>query len=249
MKNLYVGTCSWNHKGWLGKFYPEGMYPQAYLSHYAKTYKTVEVDATWYEIPEKSIVERWKEITPRDFIFSLKVPRIITHQKMLEGCENELVHFLSIVKILNEKLGVLLFQFPSYFDVSQMEIFIDFLRNLPGGLRFAVEFRNRSWFVERTYEILGRYRIGLVLLDKPDLPKLSIVTSDFAYIRCIGDHKKMQKHRCNEVILDRKEEIIFWAEKVKNFLTKGIRVYSYFNNHYAGYAPDSCKMFLDAVTL
>ena len=108
---LLLGTSAFTAAGWEGTFYPPGMKPRDYLSFYATQFKTVEVDSTFYRTPSVSTVTGWYEKTPPDFIFAAKVPRVVTHEKILVNCEAEFEEFLDRMDLLDEKLGPLLFQF------------------------------------------------------------------------------------------------------------------------------------------
>src|SRR5882762_8620333 len=109
---LYLGTSAFTANGWAGSFYPKGMKPAQYLSHYAETFRTVEVDSTFYGTPSVSTVTGWYEKTPPDFVFAAKVPQIITHEKVLKDCDQEFDEFVTRMDLLQEKLGPLVFQFP-----------------------------------------------------------------------------------------------------------------------------------------
>src|SRR5215471_10433600 len=117
MSNLFIGTSSFSAKGWVGSFYPRGTRSKEFLAYYASRFKTVELDTTYYAIPGAETVQGWKERTPADFLFCAKVPRIITHEKLLVDCERELREFLNSMAILGDKLGPLVLQF-SYFGKS-----------------------------------------------------------------------------------------------------------------------------------
>ncbi len=123
------------------------MHPADYLAHYASHFDTVEIDATFYRTPTERMVDGWRDKTPPGFLFAAKVPQVITHEKILEGCGDELVAFLKVMARLGEKLGPLLFQF-RYFNKAKFpdaKPFIDqlerFLPALPREMRIVVEVR------------------------------------------------------------------------------------------------------------
>jgi len=109
--NMLVGTSSWSSKDWCGSFYPESIDPAEMIREYSKKLSTVEIDATWYRMPNEKMVDAWNSKTPDGFVFSAKVPKIITHEKYLEDCEAELKEFISVMSRLKDKLGPLLLQF------------------------------------------------------------------------------------------------------------------------------------------
>ena len=130
---LYLGTSAFTAEGWQGSFYPQGTQPREYLTHYAKTFRTVEVDSTFYATPSASTVTGWYEKTPPDFFFAAKVPQIITHEKVLLDCDAEFDESIARMDdLLDEKLAPLLFQFP-YFSRSQFQAVNDLFRPLPTG--------------------------------------------------------------------------------------------------------------------
>src|SRR6266849_5836784 len=152
---IHLGTSAFTAAGWEGSFYPKGMKPADYLSYYATQFDTVELDNTFYRTPSISTVEGWNIKTPPGFIFAAKVPQVITHEKVLVDCEDDLSHFLRTMDVLGNKLGPLLFQF-GYFNKSKFKsqkeflaLLNPFLKKLPKGYQFAVEIRNKNWLASR----------------------------------------------------------------------------------------------------
>lgn len=243
---LLLGTSSFSCKDWVGKIYPEGSAPKDYLPAYAARYPTVEIDSTWYRSPSEYLVRKWDRDTPDGFIFSAKVPKTITHEKVLRDCEGDLGEFLRKMDILGEKLGPLLFQFPYGFKSSEFETLQAFLTTLPSGYRFVVEVRHKSWLGDRFYDLLEKHGIPLALIDHPWMPRIDRLTGPFAFIRWLGDRKGIEKKTktWDRIIVDRTDALRWWAERVQRMRARGVDVYGYFNNHYAGYAPGSLETFL-----
>lgn len=242
---LWLGTSSWNHKDWTGTVYPPGTPGVEYLAHYAKRFRAVEVDATWYAIPAAHTVKRWREITPPGFQFAAKVPKAITHEKQLEGCGGEMKAFLKRMDLLEEKLGPLLLQFPFEFKPDRFEDLDAFLAKLPKGYRWAVEVRNRGWLTEEFYGMLEKRRTALCLVDIAWMPRGDRLTADFAYVRWIGDRKAIEAKTktWGKIVVDRAKDLAWWAPRVRKILTRKLPVYAFFNNHYAGHAPGSADQF------
>jgi len=147
---IYLGTSAFIADGWQGSFYPRGMKPADFLSYYATQFATVEVDSTFYGSPSARTVNNWAARTPEDFIFSVKVPQIITHEKALVDCDSEFEEFVKTMDILGPKLGPMVFQFP-FFDRWKfpkqdgfLAVLAPFLKKLPADHKFAVEIRNLS---------------------------------------------------------------------------------------------------------
>lgn len=258
--NLHLGASSWSCEDWVGVFYPQGTAPGDFISEYAKSFDTVEVDATFYRSPSPAMVKNWHRRTPPGFIFAAKVPRTITHDKVMQDCDAELKEFLSAMDLLGEKLGPLLLQFP-YFNkqaFARGEDFLarlePFLKKLPSGYSFALETRNKNWINQRFLDVLRARKVALALIDHPWMTpaqqlmaKLDVVTADFAYIRWLGDRKGIEEktQHWDRIIVNREREMESWVPTIDKLLERRLRVYAYFNNHYAGYAPGSIALFLD----
>ncbi len=244
--------------GWQGSFYPDGLKPADYLGYYAQHFDTVEVDSTFYRIPSVSTVRGWYAKTPEGFLFAAKVPQEITHEKVLVDCDAEVKKFLATMDILGEKLGPLLFQFP-YFNRQAFGGVNDFLarlgpflQKLPRGYRFVVEVRNKHWLVPSLLERLREHSIALALVDHPWLPRpcellerFDPITADFTFIRWLGDRKGIEEQTktWDKVIVDRKSDLEEWVEACRNFNQRSIAIFAYANNHYAGHAPATVRLF------
>ncbi|MGH9776169.1 MAG: DUF72 domain-containing protein [Candidatus Acidiferrales bacterium] len=255
---IRIGTSAFTAAGWPGTFYPESLPPAEYLSYYAQQFDTVEVDSTFYRTPSPSTVRGWFAKTPENFLFAAKVPQVITHEMVLVDCKAEFTKFLNTMEILGEKLGPLLFQFP-YFNKSAfsgpadfMSRLREFLKTLPKGYRFAVEIRNKNWLDARFADLLRERGVALALIDQAWMPRINEVvakfdpiTSDFAYVRWLGDRKgiEAQTKVWDKVIVDRRRDLREWANVVYKFTGRGIPVFAYANNHYAGYAPATVALF------
>ena len=186
---LRIGTSAFTAAGWEKSFYPPEVRPPDYLHYYATQFDTVEVDSTFYRIPSLTTVRKWRDQTPDDFIFAAKVPQVITHEKCLQGCEDEMRAFLEAMDGLGPKLGPLLLQFP-YFNKKTfatadpfLERLEKFLKKLPkerrvpkadlfadsgkAPYRFAVEVRNKAWVGEGLLELLRDHGVALALIDHP----------------------------------------------------------------------------------
>jgi uncharacterized protein YecE (DUF72 family) len=243
---LHVGTMGWSYGFWKGKFYPEGLVSKEFLAYYAKRFSTVEVDSTFYRIPRRQSVADWKARTPEGFVFSLKFPRVITHVKMLKGCEEETTVFLERVALLGEGLGALLLQFPYAFGTEQVPLLRDFLQILPEKYRYVVEVRNRKLLNDGFYSVLRDSGVVLAWVDSPFMPQISEVTSDFIYVRWVGDRRRV-KGTLGRVEVDRTARISAWAEKLTPFLEEGTEVFGYFSKYYSGYSPSDAEALQVAI--
>ena len=240
---LHVGTMGWSYGFWKGNFYPEDLVSKEFLAYYAKHFGTVEVDSTFYRIPRTQSVMDWRKQTPEGFVFSLKFPQVITHVKMLKDCEEETSVFLERVALLEEKLGVLLLQFPYNFGTEQVPLLRDFLQTLPKTHRYAVEVRNRKLLNHDFYSVLRDHNVVLAWADSPFMPQISEVTSDFIYVRWVGDRRRV-KGTLGRIEVDRTAQISAWAEKLKPFLHEGTEVFGYFSKYYSGYSLSDAEELL-----
>src|ERR1700682_2985233 len=186
MADPRIGTSAFTANGWPGTFYPKGLSEREYLTYYATKFDTVEVDSTFYRTPTLTTVQGWYSKTPSGFIFAAKVPQTITHEKMLQDCEQEMTEFLNVMDELRDKLGPLLFQF-SYFDRKAfvgvndfLARLVPFLKKLPKDHKFAVEIRNKGWLVPQFIEALRERGVALALIDQSWMP-LSSFESASAY--------------------------------------------------------------------
>ena len=256
--NLRLGTSSWSSEDWVGTFYPPGTPPADFLGAYARHFDTVEVDSTYYRIPSESTVRNWRARTPTGFTFAAKFPQVITHEKVMQDCGEELANFLRTMSLLEDRLGPLLLQFP-YFNkkaFARPEDFLarltPFLEELPGEFQYALEVRNKYWVNARLLDILRKKRVALALIDHPWMTpisqlvnKLDLVTAGFTYIRWLGDRKGIEEktQHWDHIIIDREDEMQIWIPIIRQLLKRGIQVMGYFNNHYAGFGPGSIELF------
>jgi uncharacterized protein YecE (DUF72 family) len=145
------------------------------------------------------------------------------------------------MQILGEKLGVLTLQFAYDFTPNLFDRLEQFLSELPDGVRYAVEVRNRKWIDTDLGEMLSQHNVALVLQDLHYMPRLDWITADFTVIRWLGRRKDIEVF--DRIQIDRSEQLQTWAEKVESYLQDGVDVYGFFNNHFAGHSPESVRQF------
>jgi uncharacterized protein YecE (DUF72 family) len=255
-RNVYVGTSGWTYPDWLGSFYPADLKPQDIIEYYARYFRAVEIDSTYYTIPARSVVAGWKENTPPGFVFAAQVPGVITHQKVMKDCQHELTTFLNSVELLGDRLGPLLLQFP-YFNRNTFasraqfdKLLLPFLKTLPREFKFAVEIRNKNWISWDFLEILRDHSVAFVVIAQAWMPSIDVLAraldllcGDFFYARFIGDRKEVKAQHWDNLSEDKTSELIVWIEELKKIADRASRTYAFFNNHYAGFAPGSVKLF------
>jgi len=239
--HLFLGTQGFAFDDWVGPFYPPGTPKNAYLEEYARHFATVEIDSTFYGLPRTQVVRGWRDRTPDHFRFSAKFPKSITHDRKLEGAEEESEAFVVAMQTLGSKLAVLTLQFAYDFTPEAFGLLDAFLGMLPAGPRYAVEVRNRKWLTPELRQMLAAHNAALVLQDLYYMPKVDWITADFTVIRWLGRRRDIE--RFDRIQIDRSQELASWAERVHRFIDDGVDVYGYFNNHFAGHSPASVRQF------
>lgn len=250
---IRTGTSSWTSEAWWGRVYPEASLPSDRLRLYAGLYDCVEVDATYYTLPARRMVEAWYARTPPEFLFTLKMTRDLLDPK--HPVDPEKVRgFISTAQTLHEKLGPILLQFPPWVKPGRSTPFLwDLLSSLPTGPRYSVELRDAGWYSGETRERLLRElrdrRIGLTWssLTYVDIPPE--LTSDEVYLRFIGDHTSIPAETHGEVRADRTQETKRWVDRLRMVSGDLRRALVFFNNHYAGFAPESVNLFRELMGL
>ena len=179
---LLPGTSGFSYKEWVGEFYPDKLPAKEMLRYYATRLPTVEINNTFYRMPNAAAIQGWRAQVPDTFRFAIKAPRRITHSKRLKDCANEIGFLFAALAGLGESFGSLLVQLPPYakVDAPTLEAF---LRELPGGCRPAFEFRHDSWFVPEVYELLRNRNAALVQSEEADGFEPHPWTADWAYLR------------------------------------------------------------------
>lgn len=244
----FLGTMGFGYPDWEGEFYPSGMSSARYLSHYSQHFNAVEIDSTFYGTPRRTTIRRWGSLVPPGFRFCLKTPQQITHQRGLVKADVEMSEFSKVAMGLGENLGAILLQFPPSFGGENLGVLAEFLPVLSGGIRYAVEFRHPSWFVvpegmeePAVAALLRQHEVAWAATDYPGVPPRIYLTSDFLYIRWIGEHGAYERHTHERA--DLTDRLVSWSEALA---AKGEQVgmlYGFFNNDYAGFAPATCNRF------
>jgi uncharacterized protein YecE (DUF72 family) len=184
MSQLFAGTSGWAYPSWKPDFYPHKLSQKKFLSHYATQLNAVEVNFTFRQLVKETTIQNWLAETPAGFRFTMKAHQVITHIKRLKGTEDFVPRFLGTIEPVASagKLGPVLFQLPPNFKVDH-ELLASFLKLLPRALRPAFEFRNTSWFVDGTYEILKTQNAALCVAETEEMTTPEVVTADFIYYR------------------------------------------------------------------
>jgi uncharacterized protein YecE (DUF72 family) len=243
---IFLGTSGWSYKDWIGPFYTKK--DKSMLRAYSKIFKTVEIDSTFYRYPSKGTVMGWTKYSPDDFVYSAKLPKLITHEKKLDlnqGVEEDLEKFIELIEplSLSGKLGCVLIQLPPRFEYEPKEL-ENFFKILPTHIRFAVEFRDPSWMRKETWALLEKYQVAYTIVDEPLLPPEIHITTNIAYFRWHGHGTRpWYNYRYHN------EELQPWIPKIRKTAENVQGIYGYFNNHYHGYAVENCLQVLEMLGL
>lgn len=220
--NVRIGTSGYNYAEWKGSFYPPDLPAGRRLAYYAAWFRTVEINATFYRMPTRSLVEGWARTVPADFVFALKAPQRITHLHRLRDVDEPVRAFCDTARVLGPRLGPLLFQLPPSFrkDVGRLA---DLLALLPRQLAVAMEFRHESWLADDVFERLRGRNVALCVADTETSTTPVVATADFGYFR-------LRDEGYGEADLAR------WAETIRTI--DGWReVFVYFKHEASGAGP------------
>jgi uncharacterized protein YecE (DUF72 family) len=232
---VHVGTSGWSYDHWLGRFYPREAKGESRLRQYARTFRSVEINASFYRLPTEKAMRSWLDETPEDFVFAAKVSRFITHMKRLLDPEVHVPIFMGRIGMLAPKLGPLLVQLPPNFavDLDRLRAFCD---QLPPGHRYAFELRHESWWTDEVLDFLRERNLGFCLFHLAGRETPEAVTADFAYIRLHGPGGAYQGSY-DDAVLWR------WRKRIAAWRAEGRDVYVYFDNDEKAYAAeDACRL-------
>lgn len=178
-----VGTSGWQYRHWRERFYPSSVPPSAWLEHYARTFGTVEVNASFYRLPRAEHVRRWADAVPEGFVLAFKASRYLTHVRRLRDCADPLGTMWEVFRHAGPKLGPVLFQLPPTFR-ADVETLASFVASLPRGLRAAFEFRHPSWSTPEVVRVLDASGSALVHADRPGVRARTVpVVGGWSYLR------------------------------------------------------------------
>lgn len=236
---LRVGTSGWAYRHWLGRLYPRDVGGTAMLPFFARRFPTVEVNSTYYRLPEARTFDAWRDAAPPGFRFSVKAPGSITHEKRLVGVEEETAEFVARASRLHDRLGVLLFQLPPGFR-ADLPLLEDFLRLLPEPGRCAFELRHRSWHERDVRALLERHGAAWVVHDYGRRGSPLWTSTDWVYLRLHGPSGRYRGAYPAETLLA-------WAQQALHWLREGRRVWVFFNNDERGHAVRNAVALREAL--
>ena len=251
----YIGCSGWSYTSWKGPFYPPNLENSDWLRFYSQVLDYVEIDSSFYRIPNQFMVKNWVKRTPDNFRFTAKFPKVITHDKLLVDVEEDVERFLENIESLEKKTLALLIQLPPSIEIMPgLEGLRNLLPLLDDRFRYAVEVRHQSWFQDLAYNFFADNDLCLVWSQLARLSTPPIVTTDFLYVRFIGD-RSIDEKDFGKIQKDRVLEMSNWAEQIKNVeggKERGRRsevrdAMIAANNHYAGFGPGTVNIFRNMV--
>ncbi len=227
-----IGCSGWQYKHWRGDFYPAGLPQTRWLDHYAARFDTVEINNTFYRLPEAGTFGVWRTRVPGHFLYAVKASRFLTHMKKLKDPHDPLKLLFSRARRLGPTLGPVLYQLPPRWPLN-LERFEIFLKALPRRHRHVVEFREPSWYSDEVFALLQKHGVALCLHDMEGSATGPLKVGPFVYVRFHGTSKYSGSY--SDAALQR------WAEWMKEQMGKGKDVFAYFNNDVGGHAPRDAR--------
>lgn len=234
--SIRIGTSGWQYRHWKKSFYPEDLRRTDWLGYYAGIFNSVEVNSSFYRLPEAHVIQQWGECTPEGFLFAVKAPRTITHFKKLKNCEQQLDTMMARLEAFGARLGPVLFQLPPRWRCNPRRL-ADFLAMLPRDGRYAFEFRDPSWHCEEVYAMLGEYRTAFCIYDLDGQMTPLETPGDFVYLRLHGPRSAYTGNY-------RAQALRTWFGRALGWQRKNKEVYVYFDNDARAYSAKNARRML-----
>jgi uncharacterized protein YecE (DUF72 family) len=221
---IHIGTSGWSYDDWKGKFYPVDIPKTRWFEYYSKHFKTVELNSTFYHLPNPKTIRKWKFNTPAGFIYSVKASRYITHIKRLKDCAEPVERFFRAIKPLKPETGAVLYQLPpnSKLNLDRLE---DFIKLLPKKYNHVFEFRNKSWYCRDISKLLDKYGCGFCIHDMQKLESPKWITGELLYVRFHGSEGKYR----GSYPYQKLSSFAKWTKQNNRKIKQG---FVYFNNDY-----------------
>ena len=229
----WIGTSGYNYPEWKGSFYPTALPAAKMLPYYAARFPTVEINATFYRMPNEKLVAGWAAQTPAPYKLTLKAPRRITHDSRLRNCGELVSSLCRTAGTLGDKLGALLFQLPPSLK-RDLPLFDAFLEDLPPRVCGAFEFRHESWLDDDVYSRLSARNLALCIADSEKMSTPVRITTDYAYFR-------LRDEGYRPVDIDR------WAATIARATASCRDVFIYFKHEEEGKGPEFARLLMTAL--
>jgi uncharacterized protein YecE (DUF72 family) len=234
---IRVGCSGWQYRHWRGRFYPAGLPAEAWLAFYAERFDSVELNNSFYRLPDGRQFARWRARLPPDFIMSVKASRYLTHQRKLRDPKEPLRRLWSRAELLGDRLGPMLYQLPPHWH-RNVDRLAAFVTQLPPDHQHAIEFRDPSWYHPTVYQILQDARVALCLHDMAGSASPTEPIGPFVYIRFHGSGARYGGGYSPQ-------RLTTWAERLARWAHAGLPAYAYFNNDAEGHAVDDAQRLRD----
>jgi uncharacterized protein YecE (DUF72 family) len=232
MTDIRIGTSGYHYKHWLGRYYPEGMKPSEMLAHYLRDFDTVELNNTFYQLPNESTFDNWKKSTPADFLYAVKGSRFITHMIKLKDAQRGLTNFLPRAERLGKKLGPILWQLPPGWKLN-LERLEEFLGTLPRKHDYTFELRNETWMTDEVFALLRKYNAAFCIYELAGYQSPLEITADWTYVRLHGPTAFKYQGSYSDA------QLAEWADRIKRWSRTMKAIYVYFDNDDSAYAVDN----------
>jgi uncharacterized protein YecE (DUF72 family) len=226
---IRIGCSGWQYRHWRRRFYPGGLPQDRWLEHYAGTFDTVELNNSFYRLPEADAFAAWARRVPAGFLFAVKASRYLTHLKRLREPREPLERLWSRARRLGNHLGPMLYQLPPHWSFDP-ERLAAFLEAVPSGRPQAIEIRDRSWYAPAALELMERAGVALCLHDMPESASQRQPVGPFAYVRFHGSGARYGGRYTSQALAA-------WAGRLAEWSASGRPCYVYFNNDVGGHAP------------
>ena len=226
---MHVGCSGWQYKHWRGDFYPADLPQSRWLEDYAARFDTVEINNSFYRLPERATFAAWARRVPAGFTFAVKASRFLTHMKKLKEPEEPIARLFSRMRGLGRRLGPVLYQLPPGWKVDRGRL-ADFLERLPRRVRHVVEFREPSWYAGDVLALMEQRGVALCLHDMTGSAPERARVGPFVYVRFHGATGKYGGGYPAPRLRG-------WAAWLNARREDGCDVYAYFNNDVGGHAP------------
>jgi uncharacterized protein YecE (DUF72 family) len=236
--DIWIGTSGWVYKHWRGRFYPAQLKSDDWFDFYARHFRTVEINNSFYHRPTESTFEQWKGKAPKGFLYAVKAHRVLTHRKKLIAADEILPSILDPARRLGQRLGPVLYQLPPRWRVNE-ERLESFLKVLPKDVRHVVEFRDPSWYTPAVMDLLNEHGVGFCIHDLKGMHSPDWATGGMAYFRFHGPTSAAYRGNYGTARLKKP------AETIREFAAAGRDVFAYFNNDVEGAAIDDARALLE----
>lgn len=240
---LYVGCAKWGRPDWIGKVYPKGTKSKDFLSHYVNYFNSIELNALFYNLQPKNVIERWASLANDGFRFCPKFSNSISHIRQLKNADQETDRYIDHMLSFGGKLGPAFLQLSDRFGINRADVVENYIRSLPRDFKTIIEFRHQDWFsnegvVDRMFQLFAELKIGTVITDtsgRRDCLHMKL-TTPMAFIRFVGNNM----HPTDFIRLDS------WVDRIKTWIDSGLReIYFFIHNHEELNSPELCKYAIE----